>query len=527
MNSGGGAALAVDLGTGGLKVGIYDAGGRLLKAETAEVATTYGAGGAVTQDADAWWSMIVSLAASLTQETGLGPEVRAVACTGQWASTVPVDAEGQVVGDCLLWMDTRGGSLSAARIGGRVAGYNAARALRFIRKSGGAPSRYGADPVGHILFLEASLPEVADRARWYLEPVDFLTMRLTGKVTATAASMTAAWLTDNRNPGTRDYDAELIGLAGVPAAKLPTLVPVGSVVGTILPHVARAMGISDEAKVVTGLPDLHTAAIGSGATRLGEVHLCLSTTSWISAPTAKKKTDVLHSIATVPGVVAGEYLIADNHETAGECLDWLRGSLIAPGDGLGPEASEPAFPDLDRLAETAPPGCGGVIFTPWLTGERSPVDDRRARAGFLGISLSTTRAEVVRSVLEGVAYSNRWLYEPVRRFLASKPQSLRILGGGASSDIWCQMHADVLGMKVERVEEPVFANLRGAALLAMVGTGMIDREEARRAVRVESTFVPDPSHAAVYAASYRVFRKIYSRQKPLYADLEAAREMGT
>ena len=526
MSSGGGAALAVDLGTGGLKVGIYDARGALMRAATAEIPTAYGPGGAATQDADGWWSRIVSVVASLTAATGLGPEVRAVACTGQWASTVPVDAQGNVAGDCLLWMDIRGGDLAAARIGGRAAGYNASRALRFIRKSGGAPSRYGADPVGHILFLEERLPEVADRARWYLEPVDFLTMRFTGRVTATAASMTAAWLTDNRRPGALVYDAELVGLAGVPGAKLPPLVPVGSVVGTVLPDVASAMGIADDARVVTGLPDLHTAALGSGATRRGELHLCLSTTSWISAPAAKKKTDLLHSIATVPGVAEGEYLIADNHETAGECLDWLRVSLVAPGDGLGPAGFDPTFPELDRLAETASAGCGGVIFTPWLAGERSPVDDRRARAGFLGISLATTRAEIVRSVLEGVAYSNRWLYEPVRRFLSSKPQSLRILGGGASSDLWCQMHADVLGLRVERVEEPVFANLRGAALMAMVGTGMIGREEARGAVRVEATFVPDPSRAAVYGANYRVFSKIYSRQKPLFAGLEAAREAG-
>ena len=520
----GGAALAIDLGTGGLKVGIFDRGGRLVRSATAEVPSAYGPGGTATQDAEGWWKAVVSMAASLTQQTGLGPEVRAIACTGQWASTVPVDADGNVVGECLLWMDTRGGALSAARIGGRAAGYNAARALRFIRKSGGAPSRYGADPIGHILYLEAEEPGVASKARWYLEPVDFLTMRITGKVTATAASMTAAWLTDNRVPGALEYDAELIGLAGIPAAKLPPLVPAGSMVGTIRPEVAVAMGISGEARVVTGLPDLHTAVIGSGATRIGEVHLCLSTTSWISAPVARKKTDVLHSVATVPGIAAGEYFIADNHETAGECLDWLRSSLVAPGDMLGPGGFSPSFAELDQLAATAVPGCGGVIFTPWLAGERSPVDDRNARAGFLGISLATTRAEMVRSVLEGVAYSNRWLYESVRRFLRAEPTSLRILGGGATSDLWCQIHADVLDLTVERVEEPIFANLRGAALVAMVGTGMIGAEVARRAVEVGKTFVPNASLSRVYTANYRVFSKIYSRQKPLFAALESARK---
>ena len=524
MTAQGGAALAVDLGTGGLKVGIFDGAGRLVRSATAEIPSAYGPGGAATQDAEGWWKAIVSMAASLTRETGLGMEVRAIACTGQWASTVPVDTDGNAVGDCLLWMDTRGGALSAARIGGRAAGYNATRALRFIRKSGGAPSRYGADPIGHILYLEAEAPSVASQARWYLEPVDFLTMRLTGKVAATAASMTAAWLTDNRAPGALEYDAELVGLAGVPPGKLPPLLPAGSVVGTIRPEVALAMGVSDEARVVTGLPDLHTAVMGSGATRTGEVHLCLSTTSWISAPLARKKTDVLHSVATVPGIAPGEYFIADNHETAGECLDWLRGSLVAPGDMLGPEGFSPSFSDLDQLAATAAPGCGGVVFTPWLAGERSPVDDRRARAGFLGISLSTTRAEMVRSVLEGVAYSNRWLYGPVRRFLPAEPTSLRILGGGASSDLWCQMHADILGLPLERVEEPIFANLRGAALVAMVGTGMIGVEDARRAVTVDRTFVPDASLSAVYAANYRVFSKIYARQKPLFADLETARK---
>ena len=239
------------------------------------------------------------------------------------------------------------------------------------------PLPAGGDPIGHMLYLDRDCPAIATRARWYLEPVDYLSMRFTGVAAASHASMTAAWLTDNRQLTQLSYDNDLVRLSAVDAAKLPPLVATGSVVGTVSDDVARDLGLpAGQVKVVTGTPDLHSGAFGAGAVRDFEPHMTISTTSWISAPVPFKRTDIVHSIASIPGVTPGGYLIVNNQDTAGRALQWLRDTLQV-GD----------YDELLAEAAGAPAGSGGVIFTPWLTGERSPIDDRKARAGFHNISI--------------------------------------------------------------------------------------------------------------------------------------------
>jgi len=167
------------------------------------------------------------------------------------------------------------------------------RLATWLRRSGGIPAVSGDDPVGHMLFLQHDQPEVVARARWLLEPVDYLTMRFTGVPAASHASMTGAWLTDNRSLATLAYDDVLVRATGVDASRLPPLVATGSVVGTLSPSVAADLGLPPTAVAVTGLPDLHSAAVGAGAIGLGEPHASIGTTAWISAPVPRKKSDLL------------------------------------------------------------------------------------------------------------------------------------------------------------------------------------------------------------------------------------------
>lgn len=242
--------------------------------------------------------------------------------------------------------------------------------------------------------------------------------------------------------------------------------------------------------------------------------MTISTTSWIACEVPFKRTDVIHQIASVPGLRPDSYLVANNHETAGLCLQWLRDSVIS-SNGSTP----PTYEELCRLAASAAPGSGGVIFTPWLKGERTPVEDRTLRAGFLNLSIGTDRAQLVRSVLEGVAFNARWLLEAVEGFARRPLPSLRILGGGAASDVWCQIHADVLGRRVERVSDPMFANLRGAALFAGISLGKLSLDEVPALVKVDRPFEPDPSARAVYEPMYREFKHLYDRLHSVYARL--------
>jgi len=297
-----GICLAVDLGTGGPKVGFVRLNGELLWDDHRLVETRWLPDGGATQDAAEWWELICdAVRRGLASGAVPARDVVAVACTGQWASTVPVDERGEPVGDCIMWMDSRGGVYSKATIGGPVAGYAPRRAIHWVRKTGGAPSPTGNDPIGHMLYLQHAEPELSARARWFLEPVDYLTLRFTGVAAASHASMIAGWLTDNRRLDRLEYDEALLALSGVDATKLAPLVPTGSVVGTVLPDVARALGIPDAARVVTGVPDLHSAACGAGAIRDFETHLAVSTSSWIGAPVPFKKTDARRSIVSVPG----------------------------------------------------------------------------------------------------------------------------------------------------------------------------------------------------------------------------------
>ncbi len=505
-------ALAVDLGSGTLKVGIVSLTGEIVAVDASPLETERAPGGAAVQDARRWWDAVRALAKSVLAAVP-AERVVAVACTGQWASTVPADAAGEPVGPCLMWLDTRGAEHARGAIGGPLLGYSPRALATWVRRTAGIPSPFGGDPVSHMLHLERDDPRTASTARWYFEPVDYLSMRFTGHAAATFASMSAAWLTDNRRLDRLTYDPMLVRRVGLPLIKLPPLVATGSLLGPVKREVATDLGLGEHVQVVTGLPDIHTSALGTGAVEEGMAHTSIGTTSWISLPVARKKTDPIHSIATIPGLDAHGYLVANNQEAAGLCLAWLRD--VPPGVGsLG-------FDELIGLAASAAPGSGSVIFTPWIGGERSPIDDRNARGGWHNVSVHTTGPELVRAVLEGVAYNSRWLQHAVEHFAHRRLDPLRISAGGAQSDLWCQIYADVLGVTIERVEHPLHTNLRGATLLAAVALGALRRDEISQLVPVDRPFVPDPQHPAVYDRLYAEFARLFKAQRKMFARLTA------
>jgi xylulokinase len=511
--------LAIDLGTTGLKVGLVSVTGEIAWTADAEVTTNFLPDGGAEQDAGEWWRLITDAARAGIASGAVDPEhIVAVSTTGEWASTVPVDERGVPVGPCILWMDMRGGRHIRKRIGGKVSGYKARALATWIRHTGGAPATSGADPIGHMLHLAIDRPDIARAARWYLEPVDYVSMRLTGEAIATLGSMTGAWLTDNRNLATLVYDDTLLDLAGVDASKLPPLRPTASLIGAVRDDVADDLGLPHGVKVVAGTPDLHSASVGAGTVSDFQTHMAISSTSWISCPVSFKKTDVVHQIASIPGVGPRGYLIINNHETSGACLQWLRDKVIAPDDKLE-HGERPAFGALVDLAASVPPGSGAVIFTPWLTGERSPIDDKNARAGFHNVSITTDRAAMVRAVLEGVAYNNRWLHESVEKFAKRRLDPIRVFGGGAQSDLWCQIHADVMDRAIERLADPIHTGLRGAALLAGIALGDVDRARARDYAPIDATFTPDPDARAEYERLYPEFPKLYKAQKDMFRRL--------
>ena len=499
--------LSIDLGTGGPKIGLVSLDGEVLDYEFHPVTTTYTNDGGATQDPAQWWTLIGESTRRLMDRPDVTKDrVKAVAVTGQYASTVPVDANGLPTGPCLMWLDTRGRDFARRAIGGPLEGYSPRKILPFVRKSGGGPSPSGADPTGQILYLMNREPEIMSATRWMMEPVDYLTMRFTGVASATHASRLASWLTDNRTLTRYHYDEQLLKIVGIDQRLLPPLQPIGSVVGPVTREVAESLGLSTDTIVITGIPDLHAAAIGSGGTAMYETHVALSTTSWISCPVPKKKTDALHSIASIPGLTNDSYLIIDNQETGAKSLEWLRTLLGGTGTPMH-------YDEMTALAAMSPPGANDVLFTPWLAGERSPIGNKHLRGGFTNLSLTTTTADLIRAVLEGVAANSAWLLGYVEKFAGRTLTPLRLLGGGAQSSEWCQIYADALGREVEQVPEPMVAQLRGAALLAAVNLGRHHLDGVAGLRPRGRTFTPVSGVAELYRVRREQFPSLYTRDK--------------
>lgn len=494
--------LAIDIGNGGPKVAVVDLHDHLLAVSVRAVEVKIGLDGSATQDANEWWAQVLqgaheAIAASNVNRQGM----HAVAITGQWGSTVPVDSQGIPVGDVILWSDTRGQKYMREIVGGPLSyqGFAPHRIIPWVLKTGGGPTPSGADPTGHSMVLQLEMKPTHDHAAFLLEPIDYLGMRFTGKAGATPASMILSWITDNRLGRPVEYDTTLVRKARRDPTKLPPLLPTGSILGTLLAEVADSLGVPTTVPVICGIPDLHSAVIGSGAVEPFATHLTISTTAWIGARVPFKKTDILHSIASVPGLDNNFPIVANNHETGGSALRWLKENIFKG------ESYESAI----AKAETAPAGSEGLLFTPWLNGERSPVDDKKIRASFLNMSLRTNEAMMIRAVMEGVAFNSRWLFDSYEKFLRHKPASVRIIGGGAQSDLWCQMHAYALNRPVERPADPRDAQLKGVASWARICLGEISLEEAGRQAKVADTFLPDGPDARIYADLYQEYRRLY------------------
>ena len=513
--------LCVDLGTSALKVALVSMTGKVVASEQETHQVTLLPGGGAEQDPRHWWELITKASSRLMARGVVPPgSVAAVACTAQWSGMVAVDEHGEPIRHAIIWMDSRGAPYVRRITGGavRVQGYGVVRLARWLRVTGGIPAHSGKDPIAHILWLKHEEPESYQRAHLFLEPKDWLNARLTGRLAASFDSVALHWLTDNRHPDRVRYDPALLRMAGIDESRLPGLLAATDILGPLSPGPASALGVPAGIPVVAGTPDIQSAAIGSGAVRDYQAHLYIGTSSWLTCHVPFKKTDLLHNMASLPSPVPGRYFIADEQETAGAALTFLRDRVLFGDD---PPAS--AYREFDRMAGRAPPGSGGVIFTPWLYGERTPVEDRFVRGGFHNLSLSASREDLVRAVFEGVAFNTRWLLGAVERFTRRRLDPIRFIGGGARSDVWCQIVADVLGRTIEQVADPVNAGARGVGLLAAVALGELTFNQVPDRVRVAASYQPNPAPAKLYDDLFREFVGFYRHNRRAHARLNRER----
>ena len=471
-------------------------------------------------DAGVLWDTVVGALVDLARastEAGLGGlgEVGAVGVCGQYSSIVAVDADLQPVAPLRLYLDTRG----TARCRDVLA--REPEALAPWTERHPIPPVGGGLSLGHLLALEHDEPEVHRLTHAYLEPVDYVTARLTGVVSATQASMFASQLVDNRQLGQTRYDADLVRLAGVDPTRLPPLVAPGSPVGAVRADVAAATGLPPHAVVVAGITDSHAFALATGAAVPGRVGVAIGTTAVLLATTDRfdlPGSDVL----AMPGVEPGEYLVWAENGLAGRVVEQILTAFVHGTDALGDHGVDDVFQGFDAALIASPPGAAGVRFLPWFGGSMAPVADPSMRGGVLGVSLDTRRVDLVRAVAEGVAHNIRWLLGPVAERAGVPAAELVLAGGAARSPAWAQIVADVVGVPVHVLADPAHAGSRAVAVWAGgkvarggagtvrtsgdgpgLGSGWGDRHE------------PDPGATAVHHAAHEQFTAAFHALRPL------------
>ncbi|MFX0031817.1 MAG: FGGY-family carbohydrate kinase [Promethearchaeota archaeon] len=533
--------LAIDNGTGGPKSAIVSTHGEVLEWAFQEVSLHVTKGGGAEQDPEEWWDAILKTAKQVIDSGCVSVEdIIGVCNTGQWSGTVPLDKDGNHLMNAIIWMDVRGASAIQKFYKGLIkfGGINVIKALKFVKRTGGAPTLSGKDPVAHILWLKNEHPEIYEKAFMFLEPQDYINLKLTGKFASSYTTIGIHWLTDIRDINNISYSKKLIKMLKIDKEKLPSeLLHSTDILGPIKNEIAEELGLDKNTKVVAGVPDVPSAAIGSGAVQDYETHLYIGTSDWLICHIPYKKTDIFHNMGAIASGIPGRYMIINEQEIAGGTLSFLRDKILYHKDEL---LREEAVPDVykifDKIVEETPPGSNNLIFTPWLIGERAPIDDHTIRGGLYNISLEMSRKHLIRAIFEGVAYNVRWLFTYVERFVRklkkkggiSIPKNqvvipeINIIGGGASSNVWCQIFADVLNRTIKQVENPIQANARGAAFIASVGLGYIEWDHIPKHIQYSNIFKPNPDNREVYDNLFNEYLNIYKIMGKTYKRLNSA-----
>ncbi len=512
--------LAVDLGTSGPKVALFTLEGGIVSASNREIPLILSADGGGEQDPQAWWRAIGEAMHEVLAPVSLAvkAQIVAIGTTAQWSGTVALSSSGTPLMNSIIWMDARGAAAMQRLCGGRLSfeGYGLSKLAQWVYQTGGAPGLSGKDSLAHILLIRERFPEIYRQTAVFLEPKDYLNFLFTGKIASSLDTMALHWVTNNRDlTKTPRYASRLLALAGLEREKLPPLLASTSILGNILPSLAREFGLSEQLKVVVGSPDIPSAAVGSGAISDYQAHLCLGTSSWITCHVPFKKTGIVTKMATLPSAVPGRYFVANEQESAAYCLQYLR-QLLA---GEGANAPLLTFAEMEAEAELSPPGAKSLLFTPWLNGERTPVDDHALRGGFHHLRLEHRRSELVRAVYEGVAFNSRWLKQAVEAFIGRPIRSLHLIGGGAQSRLWCQILADVLGCEIKQIAAPRHANARGAAWLAAAGLGLLSFDEMEEKTAVAEVFTPHAQHRGLYDRLFGEFLALHRATKQIHQRL--------
>jgi xylulokinase len=509
--------VSIDLGTSGIKVALVRDDGRIAASAFRFVETIMVPPDGAEQDAEEIWRSTKSAIQEVVREAPRpAEEIIGIAVASQFSSIVAVDRAGQPLMNLILWMDTRGAHCSRD-----IYGRHPQALATWIDVHGAMPLPSGNDSLSHMLWVKEVQPDIYERTYKFLEPMDYLTARLSGEFTANACSAFMMVLTDNRQLDDVRYDDALIEMSGMDREKLPELVPVLSPVGAILPKVAEEVGLALGTQVYSGLNDTQAVAVGTGTFQNGRGAVNIGTTSQVLAHLGRKASDLEHSLVSSPSPISGSYVAIAENGIGAKALDHFLTNVALANDPLGDHHTDGGFDRVDETVRDVEPGSGNLIYLPWLAGAQAPSSNPNARGGFLNLSLGTTRAHMVRSILEGVAYNLRWLLPVVEQFTEKTFDEVAFSGGGALSDEWSQILADVMDRPILQLDDPRHVITRATAFLTFEALGRADGAGFADVFPVKRSYESRPETRAIYDQLFEQFLAAFERNRPIFDTLNA------
>ncbi len=486
--------LGVDVGTGGTRAVLIDREGRVVAARTSEhhpFASPQT--GWAEQDPHDWWrATCVAIREVMSASGTPASDIAAVGFSGQMHGAVLLDAEGNVLRPALIWCDQRSAEEAAeltAQIGeSQIIAWTSNPALTNFTLT-------------KLLWVRKHEPHLFERFRTLLLPKDYVRYRLSGQYGMDMADASGTLLLDVAN---RRWSTEMAKATGLDLRCLPPLFESPDVCATVSEDGAKATGLLKGTPLVAGAGDQAAGAVGLGIVRPGAVHATIGTSGVVFAATDRPALDPKGRLHTFCHAIPGRWHVMGVTQSAGLSLRWFRDNFVTvQKDGRDP------YEILADEAWDVPPGCDGVLWAPYLMGERTPHLDPQARAALVGLAANHGRGHIVRAIMEGVAFSLRDSFS-IFAEMNVPVSTIRLGGGGARSKLWRQIQADVYGHAVEIVEAEEGAAY-GAALLAGVGAGVWSSVDSacECSVRVAHEVFPHPAAAKIMEQQYAAFRRIY------------------
>ncbi len=480
--------LGIDLGTSGVKALLIDAAGKVVASASESYPLYTPQPLWAEQDPNDWWDATCRAIRRLLSDSGVpSASIRGVGLSGQMHGSVFLDERGESIRPALLWCDQRTAAECAwitERVGERT-----------VLETTLNPVLTGFQ-AGKIIWLRNHEPENYARVRQVLLPKDFIRYRLTGESATEVSDASGTALFDVPR---RDWAYSMLDALELPRAWFPKVYESPEITGRISAQAAQATGLTEGTPVVGGAGDQAAGAVGVGVVQTGRASVSIGTSGVVFAHLDAPQVDAQYRTHTFCHAVPGAWHVMGVMLMAGGALQWYRETF----------APETDYDALVQEAETAPAGAEGLLFAPYLSGERTPYPDPQARGAFVGLTLAHKRAHCTRAVLEGVACGLRDSLE-ILKAMGVPLSELRLTGGGAKSPLWRQILASVFGQTVHTLqaeEGPAY----GVALLAGVGAGVWQTvpEACAATVQLAAQTEPDPEQVAAYETVYARYRRLY------------------